>query len=45
VQPLLEEFQGIMAHPMIAACDHRETARRALFLLNYCGGKGTDRRS
>ena len=30
-----EEFQGTMAHPMIAHCDHRETARRALFLLNY----------
>jgi uncharacterized protein YecT (DUF1311 family) len=39
-----EEFRGTMAHPMIAACDHRETARRALFLLNYRSGKGTDRR-
>jgi uncharacterized protein YecT (DUF1311 family) len=34
-----EEFRGTMAHPMIAACDHRETARRALFLLNYGSGK------
>jgi uncharacterized protein YecT (DUF1311 family) len=34
-----EEFRGTMAHPMIAACDHRETARRALFLLNYRGGR------
>lgn len=39
-----QEFQGTMAHPMIANCDHLETARRALFLLNYGGGKGTDRR-
>jgi uncharacterized protein YecT (DUF1311 family) len=39
-----EEFRGTMAHPMIAACDHRETARRALFLLNYRSGKGADRR-
>ena len=30
-----EEFQGTMAHPMIAHCDHRETAQRSLFLLNY----------
>jgi hypothetical protein len=28
-----------MAHPMIATCDHRETARRALFLLNYRSGR------
>jgi uncharacterized protein YecT (DUF1311 family) len=34
-----KEFRGTMAHPMIAACDHRETARRALFLLNYRGGR------
>jgi uncharacterized protein YecT (DUF1311 family) len=28
-----QQFQGTMAHPMIAACENRETARRALFLL------------
>ncbi|MFL5096784.1 MAG: lysozyme inhibitor LprI family protein [Xanthobacteraceae bacterium] len=39
-----EEFKGTMAHPMIATCDHRETARRALFLLNYGSAKGADRR-
>jgi uncharacterized protein YecT (DUF1311 family) len=33
-------FQGTMAHPMIAACENRETARRALFLLAYARRAG-----
>ena len=28
-------FQGTMANPMIANCNNRETARRALFLLGF----------
>ena len=28
-------FQGTMANPMMANCDNRETARRAIFLLGF----------
>jgi uncharacterized protein YecT (DUF1311 family) len=28
-------FQGTMANPMIAYCNNRETARRAIFLLIF----------
>jgi uncharacterized protein YecT (DUF1311 family) len=28
-------FQGTMANPMIANCNNRETARRALFLMGF----------
>jgi uncharacterized protein YecT (DUF1311 family) len=28
-------FEGTMANPMIAACEARETGRRALFLLGF----------
>jgi uncharacterized protein YecT (DUF1311 family) len=28
-------FQGSMANPMIANCDNRETARRAIFLMGF----------
>jgi uncharacterized protein YecT (DUF1311 family) len=28
-------FQGLMANPMIANCDNRETARRAIFLKGF----------
>ena len=33
-------YQGTMAHPMIAACENRETARRALFLLSHADRAG-----
>jgi uncharacterized protein YecT (DUF1311 family) len=32
---LYDYFQGTMANPMIAACQSRETGRRALFLLGF----------
>jgi uncharacterized protein YecT (DUF1311 family) len=32
---LYDYFQGTMANPMIAACQARETGRRALFLLGF----------
>ena len=28
-------FQGLMANPMIANCENRETARRAVFLMGF----------
>lgn len=28
-------FQGSMAYPMIASCNNRETARRALYLWTF----------
>jgi uncharacterized protein YecT (DUF1311 family) len=28
-------FEGTMANPMIANCDNRETARRAIFLMGF----------
>jgi uncharacterized protein YecT (DUF1311 family) len=28
-------YQGTMANPMIATCENRETARRAMFLLGF----------
>ncbi|HEU5445328.1 MAG TPA: hypothetical protein VFU70_07150 [Pseudolabrys sp.] len=28
-------FEGSMANPMIAACQNRETGRRALFLRSF----------
>jgi len=35
-------FQGSMANPMMANCDNRETARRALFLLGFSEDLSTD---
>jgi uncharacterized protein YecT (DUF1311 family) len=32
---LYDYFEGTMANPMIAACQARETGRRALFLLGF----------
>lgn len=32
---LYDYFEGSMANPMIAACQSRETGRRALFLLGF----------
>ena len=32
---LYDYFEGTMANPMIAACEARETGRRALFLLGF----------
>lgn len=31
---IYNKFKGTMAHPMIAFCDNRETAQRALVLMN-----------
>ena len=30
-----DEFQGTMAHPLMARCFNRETALRAIYLINY----------
>jgi uncharacterized protein YecT (DUF1311 family) len=32
---LYDYFEGTMANPMIAACEARETGRRALYLLGF----------
>ena len=32
---LYDYFQGTMANPMIANCENRETARRAIFLMGF----------
>lgn len=33
------KFQGTMAHPMMAFCDNRETAQRALVLMGLSKGR------
>jgi uncharacterized protein YecT (DUF1311 family) len=36
-------FQGTMANPMIANCNNRETARRALFLIGFAEDLPTEK--
>jgi len=36
---LYDYFEGTMANPMIAACQSRETGRRALFLLGFANDR------
>ena len=36
---IFDHFEGTMANPMIAACQSRETGRRALFLLGFANDR------
>jgi uncharacterized protein YecT (DUF1311 family) len=36
-------FQGTMANPMMANCNNRETARRALFLIGFAEDLPTEK--